>query len=518
MWVEEVRGPLFVDAMKIRFRLCLVVLLAWSCTVAGAIDRVRVDLDYVRGLAEKRAAKPYRESRHRLPDWLKDLNYSQYQQIRFSPDEALWADEGLPFQVQFFHPGGLFQKPVEIFEFTDEHAQEIPFVSNFFSYGPDVEVGRSSRNLGYAGLKVLYPLNRPGHFDELVVFLGASYFRALGRGQVYGLSARGIALDTGLDGQEEFPGFVSFWLGKPDPETTAITLYALLDGPSLAGAYCFRVTPGESTSIEVQASLFLREEVRALGLAPLTSMFWYGENSRRPGDDYRPEVHDSDGLALRLDSGRWLWRPLNNPPGVEATDLPVEQLDGFGLVQRDRSFDHYQDFMADFHLRPSAWVEPLGDWGSGRVRLVELPTGNEYQDNMVAFWIPDDSPVPGERFDFAYRISWVLDRGLVTPAGRVVSTRTGHLVDGGLARLFVVDFAGSHLAGLAADEPVDVVIGVPEGARFLHSEVKKNPDSDTWRVSFGVEADEAGSPIDLHCYLSSGFEQLTETWVYRWHP
>jgi glucans biosynthesis protein len=174
--------------------------------------------------------------------------------------------------------------------------------------------------------------------------------------------------------------------------------------------------------------------------------------------------------------------------------------------------------LADFHLRPSAWVEPLGEWGPGRVRLVELPTGNEYQDNMVAFWIPEKDPIPGERIDMAYRTSWVLDRGLVAPAGRVVSTRTGHLADGGLSRLFVVDFAGSHLAGLAADEPVDAVIGVPDGARFLHSEVKKNPDSDTWRVSFGVAADAAGSPIDLHCYLSAGFEQLTETWVYRWHP
>lgn len=502
-----------------RFRWSLLFLLVCVCAIAGAVERVRVNLDYVRGLAAERAAEPYREPRNRLPAWLKDLDYSQYQQIRFAPDEALWAEENRPYQVQFFHLGGLFQKPVEIFEFTDEHAQEIPFVSNFFTYGQDVDVGRSPRNLGYAGFRLHHPLNRPGYFDELVVFLGASYFRALGRGQSYGLSARGIALNTGLGGPEEFPDFVSFWLGKPGKDSASITVYALLDGPSLAGAYRFAITPGEPTMIEVQASLYLRREVEALGLAPLTSMFWYGENSRRPGDDYRPEVHDSDGLAIRLEPHRWLWRPLSNPPGVEATDFPVETLNGFGLIQRDRLFDHYQDFEADFHLRPSAWVEPLGDWGPGRVRLVELPTGNEYQDNMVAFWVPDEDLVPGQRFDIAYRISWVLDRGLVTPSGRVVSTRTGHLSDGsGLARLFVVDFAGSHLANLAADEPLEAVIGVPDGARFLHSEVKKIPESDTWRVSFGVEADETGSPIDLHCYLTAGFEQLTETWVYRWHP
>jgi len=504
--------------MMFGYRWSQLVLLACVCTGAGAVDRVRVDLDYVRDQAEERAAKPYRKPRNRLPAWLKELDYGQYQQIRFSPEHALWEDDGLPFRVQFFHLGGLFQEPVDIFEFTHEHAQEIPFVSSFFNYGPDIDVGRLSRNLGYAGFRVHHPLNRPGYFDELVVFLGASYFRALGRGQVYGLSARGIAVDTGLEGPEEFPEFVSFWLGKPEPEATTITLYALLDGPSLTGAFRFDISPGEPTVTEVEASLFLRREIKALGIAPLTSMFWYGENSRCPGDDFRPEVHDSDGLAIRVEEGRWLWRPLNTPSSVEATDFPVAELNGFGLMQRDRIFDHYQDFMADFHLRPSAWVEPLGDWGPGRVRLVELPTGNEYQDNIVAFWMPDDGLLPGERHDFGYKISWAFDRGIVQPVGQVASTRSGRLADVALGRLFVVNFSGSHLANLAVDAPVDVVIGVPEGAHFMHSEVKKNPDSDTWRVSFGVVADEAGTPIDLHCYLRSGFEPLTETWVYRWHP
>ncbi|MEZ5276732.1 MAG: glucan biosynthesis protein G [Opitutaceae bacterium] len=505
-------------SFKVQAKRWLLLLLIWTVSSSEALDRVRVDLDFVRKQAEERAQKPFKERRDRLPSWLKDLDYSQYQDIRFLPQQALWIDEGLPFQVQFFHPGGIFQDPVQISEFSDAFAQEIPFVSDFFSYGSRIEVGRLPRNLGYAGFRLHHPLNRPGYFDELVVFLGASYFRALGMGQAYGISARGIAVNTGLGGPEEFPAFVAFWLGKPEADATSITVFALLDGPSLTGAFRFRIVPGETSVIEVAASLFLRQEVEAIGLAPLTSMFWYGENTIQPGDDFRPEVHDSDGLAVRVADDNWIWRPLNSPPTVQATDFPVADLKGFGLLQRDRDFDHYQDFEAKFDLRPTAWVEPNGTWGAGRVRLVELPTGNEYMDNVVAFWIPDEPLQPGRRFDLEYNILWALDRGVVTPVGRTVSTRSGSLPGNGLSRLFVVEFAGSHLAGMAADSPIDAVIGVPEGARFLHSEVKKNPVTDTWRVSFGVEALEGGKPIDLHCHLRSGFETLTETWVYRWHP
>jgi len=495
----------------------LVILIALSSD-GIAVERVHVDFDFVRSLAEQRAQKPYHERKSRLPGWLRDLDYARYQEIRFSRDKALWADEGLPFQTQFFHRGGHFRFPVKIWEFTDSFAQEIPFVSDFFTYGPNVKVGHLNRNLGYAGFRIHYPLNRPNYYDELIVFLGASYFRALGMGQSYGISARGLALNTGMPVAEEFPDFVEFWVGKPEPEATAIRIYARLDGPSVTGAYCFEVTPGETTSVLVRASLFMRREVALVGLAPLTSMFWYGENSRFPGDDYRPEVHDSDGLAVRVAGNNWLWRPLNSPPSVQATVFPVEELTGFGLLQRDRRFDHYQDFMAGFHRRPSVWVEPVGGWGAGQVRLVELPTGNEYQDNIVAFWVPDDPPQPGARFDFEYRLHWALDRGIAEPVGRVVGTRTGRLPGDGLARLFVVDFSGRHLAGLAADSPLDAVIGVSEGGRLLHSEVTKDPENDTWRVSFGVDATEAKQPIDLHCYLRSGFDPMSETWVYRWHP
>lgn len=501
-----------------RLNLTGLLILVSLSSIGRTVERVHIDLDHVRSLAERRAAEPFRERDNRLPGWLRDLDYSQYQEIRFSPDKSLWSEEGLPFQAQFFHRGGSFQSPVSIWEFTDSFAQEIPFVSDFFSYGSDLKVGRLSRDLGYAGFRIHHPLNRPSTYDELIVFLGASYFRALGMGQSYGLSARGLALNTGMPGEEEFPAFVEFWLGKPEPEATTIRIFALMDSPSLSGAYSFEVQPGEVTSILVRASLFMRQNVEIVGLAPLTSMFWYGENSHPPGDDYRPEVHDSDGLSIRMADNRWLWRPLGNPPSVQATIFPVEALTGFGLLQRDRVFDHYQDFMADFHLRPNVWVEPIGDWGQGHLRLVELPTGNEYQDNIVAFWVPAVPPRAGDRFDCEYRLHWALDRGLVEPVGRVAGTRTGHLPGNGLSRLFVVDFTGSHLAGLAVDSPLDAVIGVAEGGRLLHSEVNKNPDNDTWRLSFGVEADEAGTPIDLHCYLRSGFDPLTETWVYRWHP
>src|SRR5205085_6387853 len=155
-----------------------------------------------------------------------------------------------------------------------------------------------------------------------------------------------------------------------------VTVYALLESQRATGAYRFDIVPGAETVVRVQARLYLRAaatQVATLGIAPLTSMFFSGENQPRRGD-FRPEVHDSDGLQVATGDGEWLWRPLQNPARMTVTSFAVRELRGFGLMQRDRTFSSYEDTEARYERRPSAWVRPLSDWGPGRVELVQLPT------------------------------------------------------------------------------------------------------------------------------------------------
>ncbi|MCS7009253.1 MAG: glucan biosynthesis protein, partial [Chthoniobacterales bacterium] len=252
-------------------------------------------VDRAQTLAGKNYVPPAEDA---LPDWMQKLTYDQYRDIRFDPKKALWIGEGIPFRCMFFHPGYLFKRPVEMWEFTDSHQQRIRLSEEFFTYGPLIEKhGPVPPEVGFAGVRLHTPLNTPDYYDELIVFQGASYWRALGKGQRYGISSRGIAVNTGLAGiPEEFPDFRAFWLRKPSIGDDHAHIYALLDGPSVTGAYEFKIYPGEDTVVDVRMVVFLRKDVLRLGIAPMSSMYWFGENSRRRFDDYRPEVHDSDGL------------------------------------------------------------------------------------------------------------------------------------------------------------------------------------------------------------------------------
>ncbi|HYG33849.1 MAG TPA: glucan biosynthesis protein, partial [Clostridia bacterium] len=318
----------------------------------GRLESVEVNLEYVAQKAEQRARKPFRSPRADLPEVLRadKLDYDKYREIRFRHEKALWSGKDLPFRVEFFHPGYLYQEPVHIHEFTLTHAQPVRFVRDFFDYGNLRLQKQVPADTGYAGFKLLYQLNQEDRWDELGAFLGASYFRLLGKGQRYGQSARGLALDCGeSDRPEEFPIFTDWWLGKPHQEDEELRLYALLDSPSCTGAYAFLIRPGESTIVDVEAVLYFREESnikavspnlkpwKTLGLAPLTSMFWFGDGSERKFADYRRGVHDSDGLLMRMENGETLWRPLNNPPEMRHQRWAARNIRGFGLFQRDRT-------------------------------------------------------------------------------------------------------------------------------------------------------------------------------------
>jgi glucans biosynthesis protein len=282
----------------------------------------------------------------------------------------------------------------------------------------------------------------------------------------------------------------------------------------VTGAYQFDVMPGDETVVEVRTRLYLRAPVGTLGIAPLTSMYQFGENQPHR-TDFRPEVHDSDGLMVATGDGEWLWRPLINPNAPLTTSFAMRDLGGFGLLQRDRSFSSYEDPEARYDLRPSAWVEPIGSWGPGRVELVQLHTPNETNDNVVAYWVPERLPARGEPLDFAYRLHWQGARVVQRPPGAwVVQSRVGRgyreLADD--EHQFMVDFMGPSLAALPASAPVTAVVSAPTNGAILETNAYHVEATGAWRMMVLVKQLDATQPVELRGYLQNGSDVLTETW------
>jgi periplasmic glucans biosynthesis protein len=478
----------------------------------------------VRQVAQQRARHEYQPVSDALPATLANLSYDQYRDIRFRPASALWRGQSM-FEVQFFHRGYRTRQRVNIFEVTSGVATAVAYNPQYFIFGKLMKPPKPDSSLGYAGFRVHYPLHTPTYKDELIVFLGASYFRVLGRNQIYGASARGLAIDTAAQSGEEFPTFTDFWLVRPQPADRSLTIYALLDSKSVTGAYQFQVRPGDITQVEVHMELFARHPVGKLGVAPLTSMFLYGEDGLgHRFDDFRPQVHDSDGLMAQTGHGQWLWRPLGNPRELRVNRFMDDGPRGFGLIQREREFSHYQDNEAQYQLRPSYWVQPLGNWGAGGVELVEIPSDEEIHDNIVAYWVPTHTLAAGESASYTYLLSAFSHSPLWPPGGRVVATRTGNPAVGDNkghfgpgARRMVIQFAGGELDGLGAAQPLKADVGADNG-KIEALTVQRLPALNVWEVAFVVTPRVAKKPVDMKCFLSLYGEVLTETWVYQWTP
>jgi periplasmic glucans biosynthesis protein len=492
------------------FRLLIAALLALGSSAAAAFG-----FDDIGARASSLAARPYKAAAVELPTQLRELDYDAYRDIRFKPEKALWRAEKLPFELMFFPQGRTVPEPVRINVIEPAGERAIAFDPALFDYGKNKFEPQTLRGLGFNGFRVHYAINKPGYKDEVLVFQGASYFRAVGKGQNYGLSARGLAVDTASAEGEEFPRFVEFWIERPRANATSLTIYALLDSRRITGAYRFVVTPGVETTMQVTARLYPREKIGKLGIAPLTSMYTFGEN--QPGrDDYRPEVHDSDGLSVQLADGEWVWRPLVNPRRLLVTSFGATNPRGFGLMQRDRSPASYEDPEALYERRPSAWVEPIGNWGAGRVELVQIPSPDETNDNIVAFWVPHAPPPPGKPFDIAYRIHWQAAGTVPAGKGWVVQSRRGRgfakKVDGDIN--YVVDFDGPALRSLAASADVEPVIWVDANAEVRERNLFKNQVTGAWRMTVRFKRNDAAKPVELRAYLKQQQATLTETWSY----
>jgi glucans biosynthesis protein len=476
------------------------------------------ELDDVSAKARAMAAAPFRDPRGEVPSWLLEIGYDQWRDIRFRTDRALWRTQKLPFEAQFFHPGLYYDRVVRVHEIDAKGVREVEFSPDLFDYGRNEFASRVPQGLGFAGFRLHYPLKRGDYKDELIVFLGASYFRALGKEHVYGLSARGLGVDTALPTGEEFPFFREYWLERPRPGARRLLMYALLDSPSVTGAYRFSVRPGVQTVMDVDAHIFFRRAVAKLGLGPLTSMFFFGEGDSH-GPDYRPEVHDSDGLLIADRSGEWIWRPLQNPRRLRISAFQSPNPVGFGLLQRDRDFDHFQDLETRQEQRPSAWVAPKGEWGAGHVELVEIPTDSERHDNIVAYWVPARPQGSVEPAKFSYELRFYSDDSTLPPGGRAMATRRDRGTRDDSWR-YVVDFEGAGLSAISEEIVLQGVVSSRSSdgdAEILEQQVLKNPVTGGWRLVFQVRP-RGGAPVDLRAFLRRGEQTLTETWVDTLEP
>lgn len=525
----------------------------WVADANGASLR-----EHVIGLARARADVPYRPPEEQGARAAMELEYGEYRDIRYRSERSIWKGVS-PFEIQLFHPGGVSDVPVRIHLVEDGRSRVLGFDQDLFRYGDLVELdGTIPAAAGYAGFRVLHEMNEAGKMDEVVSFLGASYFRMVGPDHVYGLSARGLAVDIAEPSGEEFPDFVAFWLVRPEDHAEAMTVHALLDGPSVTGAYRFELDPGvrggAGTVVDVSARLFFRRDVAKVGVAPLTSMYLHG--SLLPGgtDDFRPRVHDSEGLLMHTADGEWIWRPLTNRPGVRVTSLRDVDPAGFGLVQRTRAFEEYLDLEALYHRRPSVWVAADGSWGAGGVELLELPTPSEFNDNVVAYWVPDDDPRAGDTLDLDYRLATfdsrlggsagrgdsspsedggAEDRGgrsakgpdgdvPVQTLGQVARTRIGWDALPGQAdppprsrRRVVVDFEGGGLSSIPADADVAAALSTSSGT-VSDLRVRLLPGGGR-RATFALEP-EGDQGADMRLFLRHADTAVTETWSYLWEP
>ncbi len=463
----------------------------------------------VRALARTLAQSPYKPPSAKLPDAFSNLDYDAYRKIRFDPNQALWRGASLPFQAQFFHRGFLFGPKMDIYEVVNGEARPIVYRPELFDFGPDLKP--PAEDLGFAGFRIHAPINRPDYFDEVAVFLGASYFRAVGRNQGYGLSSRGLSLKTADPGGEEFPIFRAFYLERPQPGTNSLVLTGLLDSPSATGAMRVTLRPGEDTTMDCELTLYPRTDLHAAGIAAGTSMFLYDSTNRTAFDDWRRAVHDSDGLMMRTGRNEHLWRPLANPRTLQISSFVDASPRGFGLMQRKRGLADYQDLEARYGRRPSLWVEPIGDWGEGVVQLVEIPTREEIHDNIVAFWRPKQPFTAKGEHNITYRLHWCETAPGQSDLARVHRTMSGAIPNG---RVYVIDFSGEDIAKLQANPAIKAAVSASPGT-VQNVNAIPDPEQGGWRISFDMQPGDA-KLVELRATLMHDDTPLSETWIYRW--
>ena len=500
-------------------RLVVVSLLATALHGADFDPSSVKDYASLQALAGRLVTQPYSAPSKPLDPFFDGLKYDDHRQIRFKENAAHFGQLNDTYRLEFFHPGWTAKKTVGMYDLAGGKTTPIPYEPGLFDWGQLKVPEKAKYPYGFAGFRVLAPDSFLKRRFEFLVFMGASYFRAVTTELGYGISARGLAINTIGGEPEEFPDFTHFWFEEPKAGERFFRVHALLQGPSVVGAYSFEAMPGKTTEMFVRGTIYLRKPVKSLGISPFSSMFWFGENTHPKPLDFRPEVHDSDGLEIVLADGRALWRPLDNTPGqLRLSVFEAPGLKGFGLAERDREFKNFEDLEAVYHRRPAVWVEPITGFDKGKVTLVEIPTGEETWDNIVAFYEPEKKPTTTEPLSFSYRLQW-LDQHVVPDLARVIATRRGLVMDSD-DHLYVVDFTEGKVpaAALNKEGVPDVAVTINGGeAKLLDARAMKNPETGGWRAFFKLDVPEATKLLELTCELHDREKKVvSERWMYQW--
>lgn len=481
---------------------------------------VMFDPAMVADRARRLAAEPFETPHRELPEKLSDLSAEEYAQIRFKSQRAFFNPSETDFSLELFHPGSMYDVPVAINLVRDGEIQVIPFSTGLFDFGKTGLTGNDFSTQGYAGFRLRYPLSNVQSNDELTRFLGASYFRLQGQGQSIGQMARGLAVDLASPTGEEIPVFREFWIVEPEKGDKTIRVYALLDSERVTGAYRFDITPGARSKADITANLFFRDGVEKIGIAPLNGMFLFGEQRRRSFGDYRGEVHSSDGLLIHNGRGEWLWRPLDNPLDLQLSAFLDENPNGFGLLQRDRNFDHYQDLDRRFEQQPGYWVTPKGSWGKGHVELVEIPSPSETNDNIVAYWVPETKPAAGDEMQVEYRVTATRDGTDLHPMAQATDTRIMRIAPEGddavASTRFVLNFAGGDLDYFSKNiGKMRADVSASEG-ETKNIRLMEDSENGGVRLMFDLVESSEEASSNLRVFLLYDDQVLSETWTMPW--
>lgn len=484
------------------------------CTFNTTIDAQErpthpFDREWLQKTAQTLANAEYVSQKIESNSPLRELKYDDYKKIQFRRSATIWSKEQRNFRLSPLHPGFLFDIPVKLNLVVGGVSRRILYTTEIFKYDEEQEAAKRTQAAGYSGFSVTSPINKTSKWDEFLVFQGGTYFRAVGKNNWYGLSARGLAVNTAKPVGEEFPVFTEFWIERPSDKSKSLVVHALMDSPSVTGAYTFKVTPGENTEVEVKSTLYPRTELQSFGIAPLTSMFLFNPINSVQFDDFRPAVHDSDGLFMITSSGEKIWRPLANPRRLQASVFRDNSPKGFGLLQRATKFEQFEDIEANYEARPSAWVEPIGDWGEGHVELIEIPTKAEIHDNIVAFWQPKTSLKPQQAYEYHYKILWGANIPSEEQAGLIVATSSGMALGMENVRDFVIDFK-------AKDFPEDIKVNASTSSGKIVGVIKKVIlKKGRLRVVVKFEPDDEDL-AELRVSLSLDNKAWGETWLYKW--
>jgi glucans biosynthesis protein len=480
---------------------------AYQSLIAATPDGQPFSDQLVMEAARALAKRPFVSPQTALPDPFQNLNQEQFQAIRARPERHAWTGENRGFVLEPLHRGFIYQAPVALHLVEDGVTRRLVYDSGRFAFGRLQPPG-GLPDIGFSGFRL--HVEAEGGPREVAAFQGGTFFRSAARGQVHGALARALAIRTADTRGEEFPAFRAFWIERPHGRDLAV-VHAVADSESAVAYFRFSLRPGDVTILDTEATVFARAAVDHVGIAPMQATFLFAANRRRNVDDYRPAVHEASGLQILNGRSEWIWRPLNNPESLQISSFMDENPRGFGLVQRDRDFAQYQDDDQRYDLRPSLWIEPIGDWGPGVVQLVEIPTDAEIHDNIIAYWRPRQPMPAGGEIAHAYRQFWCWQPPERPPLALAQGFRTGR--GGGRRRHFLIEFTD---AMFGSETPPDVrpLVSAPPGTihnlRLLFNAGRKSA-----RVHFDLEpGGETG--IELRLQLLAGDRPVSETWLYRW--